>query len=138
MKVKNIPTKYKGIAIIGVAVLVGTILLSSIPIAPPAEPQTDPENIIILGTFDKNVSIGERVYMQGTIINFPADEKYNFELSKPSGEITSWGYKSTTTNPTGIIPFNFYVAEFGEHTFKMTSLTDGTHIASETFTLTEK
>ena len=104
----------------------------------PTEPQTDPENIIILGTFDKSVSIGDRIYMQGTIINFPTDEKYNFELIKPSGEVALWGYKSTTTNPTGTVPFNFHVTEFGEHTFTMSLLSNRTLIASETFTLTEK
>ena len=134
MKLKETLKQYKTVI---VTVVVGLIVFTIFH-SMTTQPQTDPENIIIMGTFDKNVSIGDRIYIQGTVINFPTDEKYNFELIKPSGDVLYWGYKSTTTNPTGVVPFNFYVTEFGEHTFTMVKTGDGSFVASEKFILVDK
>ena len=138
MKTKITKKHMKGIVIISIAVLMGAAILYGTQLISPTEPPTDPNDLIILGTFNKNVAIGDKIYMQGTQINFPNDEMYSFSLIAPSGAVSSWGYKSTATNPSGIVPFNFYVSEFGEHTFTMVKTGDGSFVASEKFILVDK
>ena len=90
MKLKPMLKKYKGITVIGIAVLIGIAILTGTQILQDPEPPTDPNDLIVLVTFDKNVAIGDRIYMQSTQINFPNDEMYSFSLIAPSGAVSSW------------------------------------------------